>query len=223
MPGRRCFVNRSEYSKTARHWLLCFCGVSVHRGRFIHSAQHSMHECNWKVKVWLITAGCLCSFKIAWYRQQHLSAALVLLRDDALKEQFVRGVREQSVRQELRRIAYNSRDKSFHHTRDEALRVLEENDERHHTFRVRVAEIGEEGFLEEQVPVHLRGQDMDSPMQMMQAHQQLQSHVLQLSSQQNEMTHQLRAVLDTFPQGHVARPISVPANMPGHRDGLFPL
>ena len=141
------------------------------------------------------------------------SAALVLLRDDALKEQFVQGVREQSVRQELRRIAYHSRDKSFHHMRDEALHLLQENDERHHTFRVREAEVGEEVFLDEQVPVHTRGQGMDSPSQMMQAHQQLQSQVMQLSSQQNEMAHQLRAVLNKFPQGHVARPISLPVNI----------
>ena len=55
---------------------------------------------------------------------------------------------------------------------------------------------------------------------MTQAHQQLQSQVLQLGSQQQEMADQLRAVLDTFPQGHVVRPISVPANMPSHHDGL---
>ena len=54
-------------------------------------------------------------------------AALVLLKDNALKEQFVRGVREQSVRQELRRIALNSVDKSFHHMRDEALQVMSDN------------------------------------------------------------------------------------------------
>ena len=51
---------------------------------------------------------------------------------------------------------------------------------------------------------------------MMPAHQQLQSQVMQLSSQQNEMAHHLRAVLNKNPQGHVARPISVPANMPSH-------
>ena len=59
---------------------------------------------------------------------------------------------------------------------------------------------------------------MSSPSQVMQAHQQLQTQVMQLCSQQNEMAHQLRAVLDTFPQGHVSRPISVPYNRPSHRD-----
>ena len=87
-------------------------------------------------------------------------------------------------------------------------------------MRVREAEVGEEGYRDEQVPVHARGQYMDSPSHMMQAHQQLQSQVMQLSSQRNEMAHHLRAVLDTFPQGHVARPIYVPVNMPSHRDGL---
>ena len=140
--------------------------------------------------------------------------------DNSLKEQFVQGVREQSVRQEPRRIAYHSVDKSFHHMRDEVLHLLQENEERHRTMRVREAEVGEEGYRDEPVPVHTRGQDMGSPSQMMQAHQLLQSQVMQLSSEQNEMAHQLRAVLDTFSQGLVARPISLPANMPGHRDGL---
>ena len=148
------------------------------------------------------------------------SSALVILRDTALKEQFVQGVREQSVRQELRRIAFHSVGKSFHHMRDEALYLFQEHDERTRTVQVRGAEVGEEGYRDEKVPVHTRCQDMDSPSQMMQAHQQLQAHVMQLSSQQNEIAHQLRAVLDKFPQGHVARPISVPANMPNHRDGL---
>ena len=108
------------------------------------------------------------------------SAALVLLRDNALKEQFVQGVREQSVRQELRRIAYHSVGKSFHHMQDEALYLFQEHDERNR------------GYRDEQVPVlHTRGQYMSSPSQVMQAHQQLQTQVMQLSSQHNEMAHQL--------------------------------
>ena len=103
------------------------------------------------------------------------SAALVLLSDNSLKEQFVQGVREHSVRQEPRRIAYHSVDKSFHHMRDEVLHLLQENEERHRTMRVREAEVGEEGYRDEPVPVHTRGQDMGSPSQMMQAHQLLQS------------------------------------------------
>ena len=149
------------------------------------------------------------------------SAALVRLRGNPIKEQFVQGVREQSVRQELRRIAFHSVGKSFHHMRDEALYLFQEHDERTRTVQVLGAEVGEEGYRDEQVPVHTRGQDMDhSPSQIMQAHQQLQSQVMQLSSQLNEIAHQLRAVLDKFPQEHAARPISVLANRPSHCDGL---
>ena len=101
-------------------------------------------------------------------------AALVLLRDNALTDQFVRGVREQSVRQELRRIALNSVDKSFHHMRDEALYILQEHDEHYRTTRVRGAEYGDEAYRDEQVPViHTRSQDMCTPSQMMQTHRQL--------------------------------------------------
>lgn len=148
-------------------------------------------------------------------------AALVLLRDNALKEQFVRGVREQSVRQELRRIALNSNDKSFHHMRDEALHLLQEHDEHYRTTRVRGAEVGDEVYRDEQIPVlHSRSQDTCTPSQLMQAHRQLQTQVMQLSSQQNQMAHQLQAVLDTFPLGQVGRPISLPANRSSPRDGL---
>ena len=111
--------------------------------------------------------------------------------------------------------------KSFHHTRDEVLHLFQEHDERNRIMIVRGAEVCEEGCRDEQVPVlHTRGQDMNSPSQMMQAHQQLQAHVMQLSSQPNDKAHQLRVVLDKFPQGNIARPIYVPANRPSHRGGL---
>ena len=84
------------------------------------------------------------------------SAALVLLRDNELKEQFFQGVREQSVRQELRRIAYHSVGKSFHHMQDEALYLFQEHDERNRTMQVRGAEVGEEWYRE-QVSIHTRG------------------------------------------------------------------
>ena len=41
--------------------------------------------------------------------------AMALLRDTALKGQYIQGVQKQSVRQELRRIALHSADKPFHH------------------------------------------------------------------------------------------------------------
>ena len=62
------------------------------------------------------------------------SAALVLLIENAPKQPFVQGVREESVRQELRRIVLHSVDKWFHHIRDGALHLLQEHDERHHAI-----------------------------------------------------------------------------------------
>ena len=62
---------------------------------------------------------------------------------------------------------------------------------------------------------------MTSPSQRMQAHQQLQAQMIQLSSQQSEMAHQLRVALDKVPHGHIDRPIYVPVNRPSlHLDGL---
>jgi hypothetical protein len=55
--------------------------------------------------------------------------ALALLRDTALKYQFIEGVQEQSVRRELRRIAFHSAGKPFHDMRNEALCLLD--DEQH--------------------------------------------------------------------------------------------
>ena len=148
-------------------------------------------------------------------------AAIVLLRDNALKEQFVRGVRQQSVRQELRLIAYHSVDKSFHHMRDEALRIMQEHEERHRNMRVRAAEVDGEGYRDEQIQIlRTQAQDTSTPSQMRQARQQLQAQVMQLSSQQNEMGHQLQAVLDRFPLGHGAQPRSLSGNIPSPRDGL---
>ena len=69
--------------------------------------------------------------------------ALSLPRDNALKEQFVRGVREQFVGQELRRIALNSARKSFLDMRDEALCLLREHDDGRRPTRVRGAEMSE--------------------------------------------------------------------------------
>ena len=57
-------------------------------------------------------------------------------------------------------------------------------------------------------------------LQLMSRQKQLHAQVIQLSSQQNQMAHHLQAVLDRCPQGHVTRPISVPAIRPSHRDGL---
>ena len=55
--------------------------------------------------------------------------ALALLRDIALKYQFIEGVQEQSVRRELRRIAYHSAGKPFHYMRNETLHLFDDEEQ----------------------------------------------------------------------------------------------
>ena len=52
---------------------------------------------------------------------------LTLFRDNVLKEQFAQGVRQQSVRQELRRLALVSVGRPFIEMRDETLLLLRED------------------------------------------------------------------------------------------------
>ena len=65
--------------------------------------------------------------------------ALALLGDNALTEQFAQGVRQQSVRQELRRLTLASVGRPFFQMRDEALVLLREDEE--HSRRMRVCTI----------------------------------------------------------------------------------
>ena len=165
--------------------------------------------------------------------------ALALLRDNALKEQFAQGVRQQSVRQELRRLALASVGRPFFQMRDEALLLLREDEEPSRRMRVSttcVDQVQSAPFSSPLSQVHVPSASVSQPLlsELLQTEQQLQQQMLQLmsrlkqlhaqvmqqSSQQNEMTHQLRAVQDRCPQGHATRQISVPANIPSHRDGL---
>ena len=63
--------------------------------------------------------------------------ALALLRDNALKEQFAQGVGQQSVRQELRRLALASVGRPFFQMKDEALLLLREDEEHSRRMLVR--------------------------------------------------------------------------------------
>ena len=162
--------------------------------------------------------------------------ALTLLRDNALKEQFAQGVRQQSVRQELRRLALASVGRPFFQMRDEALLLLREDEEPMRVRTTCVDQVQSAPFRSPLSKVPVPSDSVYQPLlsQLLQTEQQLQqqmlqlmsrqkqlhAQVMQLSSQQNEMTHQLRAVLDRCPQGHATRPISVPVNIPSHRDGL---
>ena len=112
--------------------------------------------------------------------------ALVLLRDNALKEQFVRGVKEHSVRHELRRITLGSADQSFLVMRDEVLSLLGDHSESQRTVRVRATEAEPDSVNQ-------------VLLQVMQTQQQLQSQMMQLASQQCQTASQLQTILDQLP------------------------
>ncbi|KAK2164573.1 hypothetical protein NP493_1406g01016 [Ridgeia piscesae] len=99
--------------------------------------------------------------------------ALALLRDTALKYQFIEGVQEQSVRRELRRIAFHSAGKPFHHMRNEALCLLDDEQQ-----------CASEG--QDSSPVNSR------LLEIAQMQQQLQTQVMQLVSQQCQTAGQMQ-------------------------------
>ena len=108
--------------------------------------------------------------------------ALAVLRDSALRGQFVEGVQGQSVGQELRRIALHSADKPFHHMRNEALYLLQGDEQQ------RCARQGKDSSPN--TPIESRF------LQMVQMQQQLQMQVMQLASQQCETAGHMQVVID---------------------------
>ena len=154
--------------------------------------------------------------------------ALSLLRDNALKEQFVRGVREPFVRQELRRIALNSDRKSFLDMRDEALCLLREHDDGHRPTRVRGAEMSEYPVDQVQVTKPHQSNSVDGVLaQILQSQQQLQAQMLKLISQQGETERRLErvstSVTNLVSQPRVSAPVRPgrpsPSVRPNSRDG----
>ena len=126
--------------------------------------------------------------------------ALALLRDNALNEQFAQGVRQQSVRQELRRLALASVGRPFFHMRDEALLLLREDEEHSRRMRVRTtcvdqaqsAPVSESWSL---VPVSSASVSDSVLSQILQTEQQLQQQMLQLMSQQQQTAQQVQAMV----------------------------
>ena len=132
--------------------------------------------------------------------------ALALLRDTALKYQFIKGVQEQSVRRELRRIAFHSAGSPFHHMRNEALYL----------------------FDNEEQPGALQGGDLypfnSRLLEVAQMQQELQEQVVELASQQSQGAGQMQVVIDQLPSlagqpqlAAQARPAS--STRPNPRDG----
>ncbi|KAK2177953.1 hypothetical protein NP493_570g01013 [Ridgeia piscesae] len=129
--------------------------------------------------------------------------AFALLRDTTLKRQFIQGVQEHSVCQKLMLIALHSADKPFHHIRNEALYLLDEEQPGARQGRG-------------SSPVSCRFLEM---RQM-----QLHINVIQLASQQCQTAGQMQVVIDQLPslagQPQLAAPArSASSTRPNPRDG----
>ena len=126
--------------------------------------------------------------------------ALALLRDNALKEQFVQGVRQQSVRQELRRLALASVGRPFFQMRDEALLLLREDEEHSRRMRVRTTDVEQAPSTPvntpgSQVPIYCASASETALTQILQTQQQLQQQMLQLISQQQQTAQQVQTMV----------------------------
>ena len=102
------------------------------------------------------------------------------------RSKFVRGVKEHSVRHELRRITLGSADQSFLVMRDEVLSLLGDHSESQRTVRVRATEAEPDSVNQ-------------VLLQVMQTQQQRQSQMMQLASQQCQTASQLQTILDQLP------------------------
>ena len=126
--------------------------------------------------------------------------ALALLRDNALKEQFVRGVRGQSIRQELRRIVLGSADGSFHDVRNEALFLFQEHEEISRSMRVRAAKVEPARFADGAVEACAwetnSGSHDPVVSQMMHTQQQMQTQMQQVMLLQRETSQQVQSMLN---------------------------
>ena len=167
-----------------------------------------MLECNWMGRSLAEYSRVLVGLRNRMEKAAATEAegrTLALLRDTALKYQFIEGVQEQSVRQELRRIAFHSAGKPFHHMRNEALCLLDDEQQ-----------CAREG--QDSSPVNSR------LLEIAQMQQQLQTQVMQLASQQCQTVGQMQVVIDQLPSlagqpqlAALARPASSTRTNP--RDG----
>ena len=143
--------------------------------------------------------------------------APALLRDNALNEQFAQGVRQQSVRQELRRLTLASVDRPFFQMRDEALVLLREDEE--HSRRMRVcticvdqAQSDHVGESWSQVPVSSASASETVLSQILQTQQHLKQQMMQLMSQQQRTAQQVQTMVGqgspnfTFTANRTSRP-----------------
>ena len=126
--------------------------------------------------------------------------ALALLRGNALNEQFAQGVRQKSVRQELRRLTLASVGRPFFQMRDEALLLLREDEEHIRSMRVRTTGVEQAPSTPvntpwSQVPISCASASDTVLTQILQTQQQLQQQMLQLISQQQQTAQQVQTMV----------------------------
>ena len=126
--------------------------------------------------------------------------ALALLRDNALKEQFAQGVRQQSVRQELRRLALASVGRPFYQMRDEVLHLLRDDEDPSRRLRVRTTDVEQAPSTHvhatlSQVPIFCASASETVLAQILQTQQQLQQQMMQLISQQQQTAQQVQTMV----------------------------
>ena len=132
---------------------------------------------------------------------------LTLLRDDALKEQFVRGVLNQSVHHELRRMALRRTDLTFLEMRAEALELLQEHGEPARAMRVRSTEVQQVDCFADQAQVAPQCPPQDPLLaQMLQSQQELQAQLTHLMAQQNHTAQHLQALSSSLAGGKPSSP-----------------
>ena len=116
----------------------------------------------------------------------------------------MRGVREQSIRRELRRIVLGSADGSFHDVRNEAPCLFQDYEEQRHSMRVRAAKMEPaqftDGALVEACAWETNSGSQDPVVsQMMHTQQQMQTQMQQLMLLQRETTEQVQSMLNLAP------------------------
>ena len=123
-------------------------------------------------------------------------SALASLREDALREQLVKGVRDVSIRRELRRLALDHRKVSFYEFRELALALLADTEEVDDVELRHVRDRGGKGTSP--IPDKSKSSDNKTLTDLVEGQSKLQSAMEQLVIQQAQMTTQLEKVASSL-------------------------
>ncbi|XP_038050211.1 uncharacterized protein LOC119723539 [Patiria miniata] len=132
----------------------------------------------------------------------HEKGAVVQLKEKALREQLIRGVRDVSVRRELRKLTLDRPDVSFYDLRELALSLLADADEVPEEVDLRAVEKGRSrnpGGATGSTSTHNSGVDNQKLLsELLEGQKQLQTAVQLLVQQQTQMSTQLQSVSNSL-------------------------